>query len=451
MDIKRHKAWIYIVSPLVLVLGAFTDVSTWAQQDKTLVQNNGRLNELMEAVKSGRIVCHLTEPNEIKALLGEPQREDWDNDGEMRRLIMRYPVVEVHFSRFMIYKNDPLTLRSIIIKGKKVDIKGEGPPALRNVNDLRKLDDLHDISLKDLDLTDQGDYLKNLNFDTTTLWPPSEKLPDGFDPQKLLEEGKNPGLGIRSLHEQGIDGQGAGIAILDQPLLLGHEEYTSRLVRYDATRATRWLTPQFHGSPIIGIAVGKTCGVAPGAFVFYYGSTTTSDHEGQADCINEIIKHNETAGDPKRIRVISISASPENASNNDAFLKARKRALDAGILVVTCAWDYGGLILIDGKDPDDPESYRTGRSGVSKDPLLIPTRNKTIASHQGIDVYRYSRGIAQSWGTPYIAGLAALAFQVNPDLQPETILEQLVKTATHTKAGPVVNPRGFIESVKRSK
>jgi hypothetical protein len=286
-------------------------------------------------------------------------------------------------------------------------------------------------------------------------------LPPGFDPQKLLEEGKNPGLGIRSLHEQGINGEGIGIAILDQPLLLGHEEYTSRLLRYDNTRAS-WLSPRSHGSPIMGIANGKTCGVAPGAFVFYYAAMTTMEHNTQAGWIDEIIKHNETVVDPedidgwalpypKRILVISISAPPENASNNDAYLKARKRAMDAGILVVTCSkkfLDFGALTLIEGKDPDKPESYKGGSSG---DVLLIPTRNKTIASHQGVDVYRYSRGIANSWAPPYIAGLTALALQVNPDLQPETILEQLIKTATHTKAGPVVNPRGFIDSIKLSK
>ena len=56
-----------------------------------------------------------------------------------------------------------------------------------------------------------------------------------------------------------------------------------------------------------------------------------------------------------------------------------------------------------------------------------------------------------SWAAPYIAGLAALAFQVNPDVQPQTIVEQLVKTATPTEAGPIVNPRAFIESVKASR
>ena len=437
---------------LVFVILWSASVSTLAQQDKSVGENSDHVNALLEAVKSGKIKYGLTKPNEIKALLEEPQGEDWDNDGAMRRLIMRYPVVEAHFSRFRIYKDEPLTLRSIIIRGKKVNIGGDGPPALRNANDLRKLGNLHDISLKDLDLTDQGNYLKSLDFDTTTLWPPSDKLPPGFDPQKLLEEGKNPGLGIRTLHEQGINGEGVGIAILDQPLLLGHEEYSSRLIRYDATKATRWLTPQMHGSPIIGIAVGKTCGVAPGAFVFYYGSTTTSDHENQADCINEIIKLNETEEYPKRIRVISISASPEDASDNDAFLKARKRALDAGILVVTCSdkfLPYGTLTLIEGKDPDRPESYKRGRYGRPNDVLLIPTGNKTIASYRGINVYQYEREGGMSWAAPYIAGLAALAFQVNPDLQPQAVVEQLVKTATHTKAGPVVNPRMFIESIKR--
>ena len=53
--------------------------------------------------------------------------------------------------------------------------------------------------------------------------------------EKLLQDGINPGLGIRALHEQGINGSNVGIAIIDQPLLLGHKEYSSRITRYDAT------------------------------------------------------------------------------------------------------------------------------------------------------------------------------------------------------------------------
>jgi hypothetical protein len=412
-------------------------VSTLAKQDKALGENSSRVNALLEAVKSGKIAYKLTEPNEIKAWLGEPQKEEWDNDGAMRWLIMRYPAVEIHFSKFRIYKDDSLTLRSIIVRGIKIDIGDKGPPALRDANDLRKVDNLHDISLKDLDLTDYYDYLKNMEFDTTTVWPPSNKLPTGFNPHKLLEDGKNPGLGIRSLHEQGINGRGVGIAIFDQPLLLGHEEYSSRLIRYDATRTHgryddalgNWLKLQMHGPPVVGIAVGKTCGVAPRAFVFYYAGKTTVAHEDQADWIDEIIRYNETAEYSQRIRVISISANPGQASNNDAFLKSRKRAWDAGILVLTTKFlNYGGMTLIEGKDPDKPESYKGGGSSSE---LRIPTRNKTIASYRGINTYRYWRGLSESWAPPYIAGLAALAFQVNPDLQPEPdpllILADLLK------------------------
>ena len=173
-------------------------------------------------------------------------------------------------------------------------------------------------------------------------------------------------------------------------------------------------------------------------------------HETQAVWINEIIKYNKTK-DSKRIRVISISASPDTASNNDAFREAHKKALDAGILVVTCSrkfLDYSNLTFVEGKDRDDPESYRPGRFCRPDNVLRVPISNKTIATHQGINVYKYERGGGMSWAAPYLAGLAALAFQVNPDLQPHTIVEQLVKTATHTKAGPVVNPRGFIESIR---
>jgi len=52
------------------------------------------------------------------------------------------------------------------------------------------------------------DILQTIDFDTGTIWPEREKLPKNFNPEKLLEESKNPGLGIKELHEQGITGQG---------------------------------------------------------------------------------------------------------------------------------------------------------------------------------------------------------------------------------------------------
>ena len=50
-----------------------------------------------------------------------------------------------------------------------------------------------------------------------------------------------------------------------------------------------------------------------------------------------------------------------------------------------------------------------------------------------------------------VGGLAALAFQVNPDVAPARIIELWKQTATKTDVGPIVNPVGFIEAVKKFK
>ena len=54
----------------------------------------------------------------------------------------------------------------------------------------------------------------------------------------------------------------------------------------------------------------------------------------------------------------------------------------------------------------------------------------------------------ESWTAPYLAGLAALAWQVNPAIQPKEAVQLWRETATRPKAGPVVNPAAFIEAVK---
>jgi subtilisin family serine protease len=74
-----------------------------------------------------------------------------------------------------------------------------------------------------------------------------------------------------------------------------------------------------------------------------------------------------------------------------------------------------------------------------------------LASHRGDDVYMYVRKGGMSWGAPYIAGLAALAYQVDPEITPKNIIKYLIQTATQTESGPIVNPKEFIKIVKNKK
>jgi hypothetical protein len=110
--------------------------------------------------------------------------------------------------------------------------------------------------------------------------------------------------------------------------------------------------------------------------------------------------------------------------------------------------EYGILSLKPGEDPDKPDNYNPGYFSSEGDVIRVPGANKTVASHQGNDVYMFDRMGGMSWGAPYIAGLAALAYQVNKDIQPKEIIQLLIETVVKTDAGPIANPGGFIDKVR---
>jgi hypothetical protein len=67
-------------------------------------------------------------------------------------------------------------------------------------------------------------------------------MPPGCDPNEIMTNAMNPGLGVRALHQQGITGAGINVAIIDQPLYLyrncmvrdcrHHPEYAGKVVAY---------------------------------------------------------------------------------------------------------------------------------------------------------------------------------------------------------------------------
>lgn len=418
-------------------------------------RENNQLAQLRKAVQSGNIHYRLTEPKEIIDILGEPIKKVVRKDGGMDVLEISYPDISITFSKYRIDKQAPFTIRYLTIKNKKIDIGRNKKLVLRDNNDLDKLDNFQgfqDISLVNLDLREEVQRIASMEFDSLTQWPPQDKLPPGFYPRELLKKGKNPGLGIRDLHEQGINGKGIGIAIIDQPLLLGHEEYTSRIIRYDAT-GLQGFSPQMHGSPIVSIAVGKEIGVAPEAALTYFAVPMWErSNLPYIRSFRRIFQLNEILPADEKIRTVSISTGAFSYNKGfEEFKQVLEEAESKGIFVVTCDrdfLDYGTLTLIENQDPDDPNNYMPGKYVGEHNLLRIPTDNKTVASHRGVDVYTFERRGGMSWAAPYLAGLAALAFQVNSGIKPAKIKELLVKTATKTKAGPVVNPKAFINSVK---
>ena len=172
--------------------------------------------------------------------------------------------------------------------------------------------DLRAYDLSGLDLRNSGGDLLYADFDSQTIWPSQEKMPPDFDWQKIMEMGKNPGLGIRQLHGVGVTGRGVGIAIIDQPLLVEHQEYAGQLRLYESDNLSPdWTEASIHGPAVASIAVGKTVGVAPDADLYYIatdmcnptGAFEENDYSCLAHSVRRVLEINNLLPQDRKIRV----------------------------------------------------------------------------------------------------------------------------------------------------
>jgi subtilisin family serine protease len=346
--------------------------------------------------------------------------------------------------------------------------------------------DLWGYDLSHLDLRDRLDDLLNSSFDTRTKWP--SVLPVPFDPVKVMELGRRPGLGLEELHRKGITGKGVGIAILDQAILVEHEEYKDRIRCYEEIHCLDHVA-SMHGPAVATIAVGKTAGVAPGADLYYIGE---SHYDGitagtidwnlsyLARAIDRVLEINATLPRTGKIRVISISlAWRKDRKGWEDVAASVEKARKAGVFVASCSMPetYGFFLLGMGRDPladpGDWSSWGPGRYWAgdffegktaalfSTAPdrgtpiLMVPMDSRTVASPSGPGDYIFYRVGGLSWAVPYVAGLYALVCQVRPDITPESFWELAVKTGRTTRVsrdghayefGVIADPRALIEA-----
>lgn len=353
--------------------------------------------------------------------------------------------------------------------------------------------DLRSYDLSDLNIKDNLKDLMYADFDIKTKWPSS--IPKEFDVQAVMENGKNPGLNLRKLHEKGITGKGVSMAIIDQTLLTNHEEYKDRLKFYEEIHNNKGGSATMHGAAVSSIAVGKTVGVAPEADLYYiaetHGKVTLSsmvtgfpfDFRYLAKSIDRIVEINKTLPKEKKIRAISMSIGwSKNQKGFKEVDEAVKRAKNEGILVVSTSFneyygvDFWGLGRDEMKNPDDFRSYEPGmfwksmffkddeklhneRFNIEKN-FMVPMDSRCTASPTGKSDYVFYKEGGLSWTVPYIAGLYTLCCQVNPNITPEEFLKavldtgdvvQIEKQGKKYNLGKIVNPEKLIEKVSLQK
>lgn len=285
-----------------------------------------------------------------------------------------------------------------------------------------------EIDLRNCDLTliklfEKYDALLRADFDTRTIWPYS--LPEGINPKEILETGKNPGPGIKQLHEEGVTGKGIGIAVIASPPLVEHSEYVGRIRQYREIRiqgedimqdkspndavvvagnnntgisqteerndkedfekssntriAGDSTVASYKGTAIASIIAGRTTGVAPGAVLYYFspmvdmsGSDNGNEKvSGIIKSLDEIKKLNNELPLEDKIRAIVIENDFLHgvfmAKDYDKFQTDIKNILDAGILILSggimsSASGYAARCL--GRNPlSAPDSFESYGAG----------------------------------------------------------------------------------------
>lgn len=286
--------------------------------------------------------------------------------------------------------------------------------------------------------------LNDISFNSQTVWP--DVLPEGFSPEEILEFNKNPGLSVRDLHRQGFTGKGVGVAIIDQGLYTGHEEYAKNLKTYELVHGLP--TAQMHGPAVASIAVGKTAGVAPEADLYYINTfhghfvngVSERDSSIVADCILRVCEINQHLPPEGKIRVISISLGfVEDDPGFEEVKDAIRQADEQGVLVLSVSTELFYPLHLLGlnrsyfDDPDDPSSYSPMYwlpVGNYSQPAIVsvPMGSRAYAATTGPQDYEICYAGGMSWAVPWLAGFYALCCQARPEITPAEFIELIKDT-----------------------
>lgn len=272
-----------------------------------------------------------------------------------------------------------------------------------------------------------------------------------------LEFGKNPGLGVRSLHQAGITGQSVNVGIIDQRLLKDHQEYKQALVDYQEIDMDGLnYGPEMHGSAVASLLVGKNCGVAPGARLFYKATPSIRGpgfFNAYAKALIEFLE----VKDSLRPKVVSCSVGfngDDRKFGLDVWQEALFESEKQGLIVVHANLDF---YFIGGGQPHDKESIEDfeeaswlRRQGLlNQESIHIPSDYRTRASEAGINDYCFDEQGGLSWSIPYLAGVITLMLQVNPGLTKAQSLEIIQKTCSvNSKSLKIINPVAAVEMAK---
>lgn len=342
-------------------------------------------------------------------------------------------------------------------KIKRIFAKYEQIGSIDKLKNFTGILNFHDLS--NLDLRDQGDlFLPHPDgpftcdgitaWTNNVIWPPRDKMPKNFYPNKILEDN------IKKEQKKSLSetGKGINIAIIDGKFDAHHPEYEKNIKYYQDSLPGFELknnAPHWHGSMVVGHAVGKNTGIAPDANIYYFTSGKRDNQSGQEliKVLESLIEFNNKQKATDKINILSCSWTIESMAKNEEEYKKINQLLDKikqnNIKILICHSEKNDFL---------PYSKETSfkQEKIRNDAIYIPTNEKT-APFIG-DSYFYNKTGGDSSATPYVAGVLACALQKNKSFLTRQNWQQeldkiLHETSSNKNGIHEINPSKFIERV----
>lgn len=297
-------------------------------------------------------------------------------------------------------------------------------------------------NLEDYTFEDNIDYriIRKVPFSTKTIFP--EKNPFHYDDSVYHVDDK-----IKELHNNGIDGTGVNVAVIDFTFKTIPDELEESL--YSFKNCNDNAEVHFHGTIVSTQICGKNLGVAPKVKLWFYGTGQGKNNTVKDDieALKDIYEQNKKGAN---IKIINISASVqrENPEYNDIVNKL----LSQGCFVIDSLTFSENFTCIN-QDPNTKEYYYSDWQLLSMDnnelisKIAIPTGGKMTPLVTTTSDYLYCGQATYSWSIPILTGCFALALQLNPDLNYEEFIELAHKTKKEVDGIMLFNINGIIEQL----
>jgi len=319
------------------------------------------------------------------------------------------------------------------------------------------------LDLSDKDLSSVSlEVLSKVAFSSTTIWPTQSKLPEGFNPQSILNYTSTTSDSIIKLHNQGINGEGITIAVIDNRFQgENHIEFENANLISCTLRNAEIGDYHFHMEDVLAKLCGKNLGIAPKSKILYY--EVSDEEDCSLDVLNVLKDIKTRILNGEQIRIINFSYSLTDDDNPFKYqqecmkLIEELKQLNCEIIDSTrfgeqffcCGTDF--LNIEDKIDYYVPAFFAKGKPYESKvkEKINILCSGRTIPEFCSINGYKYESIDCFSWTIPQCVGYYALCLQTNPKLTYKQFVEICKKSCDINSDGlHILNAVRLIQNVK---